>query len=514
MGHDRTVYHLLQHGAYVESYNKQIKNRRALHEAILGKHAEAVKILLQAGADITKPDAHGDSVLDYAGSTDSVEVAQALLQSSRTDSNPNEMVSQLARSATNTGSRRLLEWLLSTYPSIVPYSKKPSESLLFVATSRGHRDVLELLLSASKTKNYSDPVFIRAVSRCLPFAARRENLAMVKMLLQCESINVDETNIDGGAALHLAVLEGYGQIVDLLLSHPNVKINEISKHYQCHGQTALHIAATKGHRKIVELLLHHQDINKRAKDYYGRTPMATAFLHLRWNALELFVEHEDIDTKVKFKVPEGQLSNVDPDQVWLIAKYLLERGDLSITSRNLNDWLEIIVEMVRSGWIKLARFLIKQPEFDVNFDIQTVRKIKTILHVAAQCHQHEIFSLFLGHPKIDANRYHPMGPICSVLHCAVQYDNMTAVKLLLARKELNLKSRDWEKKTALDLAIKLERYEMAEVISKRSGVKLLVKHHAQNADIYAYGFLDEDMDANTTNNEYEGEDMEFENLVK
>ena len=77
-------------------------------------------------------------------------------------------------------------------------------------------------------------------------------------------------DVFGRTPLHLAVMAGRRDVVELLLSHgadPNAR--------DAAGQTPLHWAVGEGHVDIVELLL-ERSADPNAKDYAGNTPLHTA----------------------------------------------------------------------------------------------------------------------------------------------------------------------------------------------------------------------------------------------
>jgi ankyrin repeat protein len=364
-GHVHTIRYLLLNSANIEAANDQNKGRRPLHEAILGRQVIAATTLLQAGADIVTPGANGDSTIDYVGSTGDVGLAQALLRESRGQMPTDDIVSLFAKSAARKGNIPLLEWILSTFPSVLPYSTRLKHSLLYISVLNGHQDVLNLLLPAINLEKNFNIRLRETVSRCLPLAVAKRNVVIVKTLLPCKEINVNQTNSDGYTALHIAILNQHVEIAALILSHCKVDVNGLRKYrgpewtplyfavYRgCTeivrllldhpdieadqkdylGRNPLHIAASRGRIETVELLLNHSVVYSTSKDKHGSTPICLAFLGCHWKALELLAKHEGIDMTVNVNITGGQAPIGDEDQICRTAKILLDRGELSVGS--------------------------------------------------------------------------------------------------------------------------------------------------------------------------------------
>jgi len=91
-------------------------------------------------------------------------------------------------------------------------------------------------------------------------------------------------NHHGNTALHIAALQGYMNIVEILL---DIGIDINSKNNN--GNTALHVAAIHGNMNIVEILLDRgADIN--SKDNDGQTALHEAAANGYTNIVEILLE--------------------------------------------------------------------------------------------------------------------------------------------------------------------------------------------------------------------------------
>jgi len=132
-------------------------------------------------------------------------------------------------------------------------------------------------------------------------------LDCVKKLLERVDPNVKD--VFGRTPLHLAVMVGRRDVVELLLSRgadPNAR--------DAAGQTPLHWAVGEGHVDIVELLL-ERGADPNAKDYAGNTPLHIAAMAKYFSDV----------AEVMFEVAPKILSPVPYDRTDVV-RLLLEYG--------------------------------------------------------------------------------------------------------------------------------------------------------------------------------------------
>jgi ankyrin repeat protein len=452
------IKNLLEKGATVDPRNSKMKDKRPIHEAVFGKSAEGVAVLLSAGADIMTLDHDGRTVIDYVGLTGDIPIAQTLFQGEHWQLCTSEMASKLVVATVKAGKSLLLEWLLSKFPQAIPHPDNVRKSPIYIATSRGNHKVLEILLLYVELPSNSNPNFVKAISLSLPKATTRNDLATVKILIGCDALKVNQKNYWGITALDIAVREGHTNIVKLLLSHHDVNLM-LENEY---GRTPFHSAAIEGHVDILTLLLNHCGVDSQRKDQNGQTALELALLNCKLEAVRLIANHVRAAIGLDFEFIEGETLSITSDTVLSLVIFLLQRG---LLTKNTKKWSNFIYGIVQSGATKLVKLLLDQSWFDVN-EWTGVFAESTALHMAAQLHRHEILSLLLDHPRINLNKqkYEWLGHGDTVLHSAVQYGNTTAVKLLLARPQMNLALYGDAGHTALGLARKLERHEIVELL--------------------------------------------------
>jgi ankyrin repeat protein len=143
----------------------------------------------------------------------------------------------------------------------------------------------------------------------------------------------------------------------------------------------------------------------------------------------------------------------------LLVSHLFDRGILSTKPSDYYDLLAIVIVV---GALEVVKFLVGRLSLDNDAFLESWSG-RNVLHVAAKHHHHDIFRYYLENSRIDVNK--DSGDYDgTALNCAIHNNCMTAVKLLLARPEINLMSRNYRNETALDFARKFGKREMFELL--------------------------------------------------
>ncbi|KAI4461684.1 no mechanoreceptor potential c isoform d-related [Holotrichia oblita] len=215
-----------------------------LQIAAEGGHAEVVKALVRAGANVTDENKGGFTAVHLAAQYGHGQVLEVLKSSN----------------------------------SLRVISKKLGVTPLHVAAYFGQADtVRELLTLVPGTVKSESPNGASLVPTLgnesgmtpLHLAAFSGNENVVRLLLNSAGVQVDAaTHENGYNPMHLACFGGHTTVVGLLLS----RSAELLQSHDKHGKTGLHIAATNGHYQMVEVLL-GQGAEINATDKNGWTPL-------------------------------------------------------------------------------------------------------------------------------------------------------------------------------------------------------------------------------------------------
>jgi ankyrin repeat protein len=474
------IRYLLTKGCNIDAPNIKMKDRRPIHEAILSKDVAAVATLVCAGANLLLQASDDRTVFYYAASTMDLPLAQAFFQPNEELLCTHEKASLLITSSVKAGNAPLLKWLLSTFPETLPQPKHVQRALIYIAIRRRHREVAEILLAFLFPASKSNKHFVKVASCALPYAARANFVDVVKALLRCSDININHNHNFGETALHYAAEKGNEQIARILLDHKDINANIVN----WSKQTPLHLAAQHGHSEIVELLLAHASVVSQLKDRNGQTPLAAAFFHCRWHTLQAIAQYQGIILNINVEATKDELPTTNADQFLAMTNDLFDR---ELLSKNTFKWDNIARMAVISGETVIVRFLLEKLEFDVKQGV--LDRGRSMLHLATQHHRHDIFQLCLEHPKVDINKQSYVHKWQGgAIYYAIEFNNMTAFKLLLARPEIDVTHRAWgdgHYETALDLAKRLERHEMVMLLLQHCSPRTLSKTDTTTFDLEA-----------------------------
>lgn len=124
-------------------------------------------------------------------------------------------------------------------------------------------------------------------------AVRDKDAREVKVLLELGATPLWQES-DGTTALHYAAALEDTEILQDLLAHPRIKVNQPDED----GVTALHAAAKAGRTAAIEKLAAHAGIEIDARDTWGATPLMTAAHHGKTQAVTLLKKKgADINAK-------------------------------------------------------------------------------------------------------------------------------------------------------------------------------------------------------------------------
>ncbi|MBI3411361.1 MAG: ankyrin repeat domain-containing protein [Planctomycetes bacterium] len=242
----------------------------ALHFAAQHGAIESVKLLLDAGIDVSAKDARGQTALDIAARCGQGEVAHLLASRMGTaearDKGWRALLQQLVFSAESDRLKKVLteKGVADVFAREGPaFMRSAAYQVRFAETKRHEKENARNLATIETLHGHGIPIDIYS-------AITSDNIARVKELLKADPAIAKSKDQDKRPVLHRAVtLDRRAMIVLLLDAGADANVSDSE------GYTTLHSAAFWGRPEIAKLLIERRaDVNARAKD--GFTPLHEA----------------------------------------------------------------------------------------------------------------------------------------------------------------------------------------------------------------------------------------------
>ncbi|RUT07083.1 hypothetical protein DSM106972_023440 [Dulcicalothrix desertica PCC 7102] len=251
-------------------------------------HAEALTVLMEAGADPYCKDGEGLSAYEWAGRNEHSRILEVLrrfgVDGTRVDKNEN-----LILAAEQGDVATVSEWLTqgADINARDQRRKTKNSTPLMLAAACGHIEVVEALLQAGANPNLSDvgdetaktPLTLFGQFKPETIAAIGYRLGRTPLILAVNNLAILQRLLSGGAelntqdalgytALHLACQDGSVEVVRELIN-AGADVN-ITNHYK---ETILFRPAQKCNLELIKLLI-ETDVDVNAVSSSGETALA------------------------------------------------------------------------------------------------------------------------------------------------------------------------------------------------------------------------------------------------
>lgn len=247
-----------------------IDDMTALHFAAKYGHLEVLKLLAEAGAEISTINKMGDSPLVDAVRGGFYHIAAYIVDSGasisgkyieeETGKSHKSILSYVLSQPAAEGSVELIMSLISKGADIPAVVDSDGNTILLKAIELGSLPLVKAILDRPEEKERMGISNLEGISP-LYAAAAEGHIDILKLLLSLETSNTPSSKISGGSNNESANAKKGG-----------IDINAPDKD----GTTALMTACVRGHKNVVEILLqHHADVN--LQNVEGHTALTFAF---------------------------------------------------------------------------------------------------------------------------------------------------------------------------------------------------------------------------------------------
>ncbi|XP_026232318.1 ankyrin repeat domain-containing protein 50 isoform X2 [Anabas testudineus] len=394
-GHNEAVRLLLDAGADVDGSDSD--GRTALRAAAWGGHEEVVLTLLDYGAQVDKADSKGRTPLIAAAYMGHHEVVEILLDhNAEVDLADGDGRTALSVAALCVPTAAGIKGYGEVASLLLERRANPGHrdndgmTPLLLAAYEGNDDVVELLLEAGadvdETAGPDGSVTAAAAVTPLLAAAAMGHMKTVSRLLFWGAA-VDAIDCEGRTALCLAAARGSVEVVRALLDRG---LDE--NHRDDLGWTPLHAAACEGHRAVCAALTERGSMARVGEmDIEGRTPLILASQEGHWSTVRLLLDRR---SPIDHRAYDGHsaLSAALLESHAEVADLLMRRG----ADTNVRDaeGRPLLYLLVLEGRLDMATLLIEKGGVPLESRDSDGR---TALHVASWQGCIDMVGLLLKH---------------------------------------------------------------------------------------------------------------------
>ncbi|KAK1839054.1 nacht and ankyrin domain protein [Colletotrichum chrysophilum] len=315
------------------------------------------------------------------------------------------------------------------------------KGILFHAFELGNPTVVALLLELGEARlNVADPRIREATSN----AAKTENLAMCKFLLDIDQLNIDQKDNKGVTPFLHASKHGHEAIVRLLIGTGRICV----ENKDINGRTAFSHASQNGHSAVVKLLLGSGAVQVDSRCNEGRTPLSyAAFSQQTSVVVMLLLERGKADVNSKDTFGRTPLSYAAGGRSPEIVNLLLSTGRVKVDLKDTSGRTPLSYAAGRT-FPKSLNLLLNTGRVEVDSKDNTGR---TPLSYAEFGHPENVKLLLdTGRVEVDSKDYLGRTPLSYA--AAVFGGSSESVELLLSTDRVEVDLKDNSGRTPLSYA--------------------------------------------------------------
>ena len=306
--------------------DKNLQNKEGatpLHIASSVGKIEAIKTLLEAGANPSIVDKSGDNIIHKAAFFGQTECFQYLCEkvsdASKSVVDPKVRISVGARD--NSGC-----------------------TALHKAAYNGHIQIVEQFIEFAKRGLCTLEGVDQEGSNALHKAAANGHTNIMELLISTGKIDLSVLDNEGSSILHTAAFHGQDQVVILLLKHCASLLSVKDKS----GYLPIHSACCSGNERVLALTLSETDNTVNAKDGKGYFPLHIAVAQGSITCIDYLLNH-GADVTAKTSNGESALDTAIIFRREDIALHLIERGVKSNIPAHDNFVKQVVAQGPKAG---------------------------------------------------------------------------------------------------------------------------------------------------------------------
>lgn len=383
-----------------------------LHLASLNGQLEAVKLLVNAGAEISAGDRDNTTPLICASIGGHFEIIKFLLSHGAKITETDNFDQTALSTASSSGNIELVDYLLDNGADI-HHCNNRGRGVLQSAAFRGQSDLIKHLVNRGANLNARDNDSMSVL--CAACYTGQTGTIQTLIELGC---NVNEApTLYGHTPLIAAIWNGHLEAVEFLLT----KGADLEWRND-EGGTPLHIAAQRGNIEIAQLLI-DKGLDVNAVNNHGGKPISDA----AWDHAEMvqwLIDHGANLNASDDSTEAPIMSAIYGNNIDAVRVMLNSGASLNHCSQNGNFPFHIAIN---NGNIELANILL---EAGADINVKEQHYNRTPLHFAAINGNSEIAQFLISHNAVidplDCNNRTP-------LYYAAQYGNQSIAEMLKDR---------------------------------------------------------------------------------